>query len=420
VAPSVDIHYPRLRELARSGASCAELARATLAYLLSVHDGNREEALSWVGVGFSWNRLINGRDLDAVVMYRSMLALLGIDDSHRAAGWCESVIREATAGGYPVSLMQALHCKSRAELQSGQLAEAEADATAALGMSQHYFPFWSPRVSAILAAILFERGQQQTAYKVIEGVDLSGILGAGIEAATRQIRGRLRCARGWRERGVGDLRAAGRLCEFHGLQNPLIDPWQASLAAALAEHSPEEARQLAQENLANARRSGIPRAIGVAFHTLGGLIHDDSVDLMRAAVATLEEAPAPLDLARALTDLGAALRRQGFRVEAREPLREALEIAARCGAVPLMERAQAEAMAAGARPRRPRLRGVDALTPSELRVARLAAEGRSNREIAQALFITVKTVTDHLGSSYSKLGVTSREKLAGVLELSNP
>lgn len=117
------------------------------------------------------------------------------------------------------------------------------------------------------------------------------------------------------------------------------------------------------------------------------------------------------DWAEACADLGSALRHQGHRVEARDPLREALEIAALCGSVPLMEWVHGEALAGGARPQRPRLRGADGLTPSELRVARLAAEGRSNREIAQALFITVKTVSDHLGRSDSKLGITSPEKL---------
>lgn len=198
----------------------------------------------------------------------------------------------------------------------------------------------------------------------------------------------------------------------------MIWSWPTSLATALAPDDIEEARQLAEENLANARRSGIQRAIGVALRTLAGLGGHDSIDLLREAVVTLEGSPAPLDHARALADLGAALRRQGHRVEARDPLREALELAGRCGAVPLLERVRAETLAAGARPRRARLRGVDALTPSELRVARLAAEGRSNREIAQALFITVKTVSDHLGSSYSKLGITSRNQLTTALELS--
>lgn len=418
VAP-LAIDYPRLRQLARSGTSNAELARVTLAYLISLRDGTREEALAWVGAGFSWSRLFKGRDLDATGIAWSQLALSQVDDPHRLAGWSDTIIREAAAEGYPLGVLNGLEGKAWAEFQLGQLAEAEADQTAALEMSQQYFPFWIPLVGAHLAAILFERGRQGAAYKAIEEVALGGILGAGIEAGIREIRGRLRCARGWRERGVVDLRASGRLCELHALLNPIMYPWRVSLAGALAQDDIAEARQLARENLTNARRSGIPRAIGIALCTLARLDDDDSVDLLRASVATLEEAPAPLDLARALIDLGTALRRRAYRVEAREPLREGLEIAARCGAVPLMERARAEATAAGARPRRARLRGVDALTPSELRVARLAAAGRSNREIAQSLFITAKTVADHLGSGYSKLGIESREQLATALERSN-
>jgi DNA-binding CsgD family transcriptional regulator len=392
----------------------------TLAYLLSLRDGKREEALSWIGAGFSWRLLFKGRDLDATGIAWSQLTLSQVDDPHRLGGWSDTIIREAAAEGYPLGVLNGLEGRSWSEFQLGRLAEAEADQAAALDMSRQYFPFWIPLVGAHLAAILFERGRRQAAYKAIEEIRLAAILGAGIEAGIREIRGRLRCARGWRERGIDDLRASGRLCELHALENQILYPWRASLAAALGQDDIAEARQLAQLNLAHARRSGIPRAIGIALCTLAGRDDDNSIDLLRAAVATLEEAPAPLDLARALIDLGAALRRQGYRVEARDPLREGLEIAARCGAMPLLERARAEAMAAGARPRRPRLRGVDALTPSELRVARLAAEGRSNREIAQALFITAKTVIDHLGSSYSKLGITSRQQLATALERSDP
>ena len=106
------------------------------------------------------------------------------------------------------------------------------------------------------------------------------------------------------------------------------------------------------------------------------------------------------------------MRRSGARGAAREPLRRALDLAARCGAQPLVERAREEALAAGARPRRLWVSGVQALTPSELRVARLAARDLGNREIAQALFITTKTVSDHLTSAYRKLNISSREQLA--------
>jgi DNA-binding CsgD family transcriptional regulator len=122
-----------------------------------------------------------------------------------------------------------------------------------------------------------------------------------------------------------------------------------------------------------------------------------------------------LELAHSLTELGAALRRAGARVVAREPLRRALDLAARCGATPLATRARDEALAAGARPRRPWTTGVQALTPSELRVARLAAQSLSNRDIAQALFITTKTVGDHLVNAYRKLHIHTRDELATAM-----
>jgi DNA-binding CsgD family transcriptional regulator len=97
-----------------------------------------------------------------------------------------------------------------------------------------------------------------------------------------------------------------------------------------------------------------------------------------------------------------------------------LDLAARCGATPLAKRVRDEALAAGARPRRPWTSGVQALTPSELRVARLAAQALGNREIAQALFITTKTVSDHLTSAYRKLNISSRDQLATVMTANTP
>jgi DNA-binding CsgD family transcriptional regulator len=91
-----------------------------------------------------------------------------------------------------------------------------------------------------------------------------------------------------------------------------------------------------------------------------------------------------------------------------------------CGATRLAERATIELAATGARPRRLRAVGRDALTPSEQRIARMAADGLSNREIAQALFVTAKTVENHLGHIYQKLGVDGRRALAGALEREQP
>jgi DNA-binding CsgD family transcriptional regulator len=139
------------------------------------------------------------------------------------------------------------------------------------------------------------------------------------------------------------------------------------------------------------------------------------IDRLRRAVAVMEASVARLELARAMADLGAALRRAGCRAESREVLRPALDLAHRCGALALTERTRTELIAAGGRPRRLVLSGLDALTPSERRVAQLAAGGLANREIAQHLFVTARTVEGHLTHAYQKLGVTSREQLAAAL-----
>jgi DNA-binding CsgD family transcriptional regulator len=133
------------------------------------------------------------------------------------------------------------------------------------------------------------------------------------------------------------------------------------------------------------------------------------------AVAKLERSPAALERARALADLGAALRRANRRSDAREPLQRARELAHRCGAVALASRAERELRATGSRPRRLALSGSDALTPSERRVAALAASGLANREIAQQLFVTVNTVESHLRAAYLKLGIKSRKQLRSTL-----
>ena len=113
------------------------------------------------------------------------------------------------------------------------------------------------------------------------------------------------------------------------------------------------------------------------------------------------------------------MRRSGARanaVAAREPLREALALAHDCGGIAVRERAREELTATGVRLRRDAQTGLDSLTPSERRIVERAAAGASNREIAQALFVTVKTVEMHLGHAYRKLGISSRNELAALIK----
>ena len=136
------------------------------------------------------------------------------------------------------------------------------------------------------------------------------------------------------------------------------------------------------------------------------------VETLRAAVEVLASAPARLEHARALVALGAALGED----DARGPLRAALELAERCGATVLAAQARDLLVATGARPRRAQLTGAAALTATQERVARLAAEGLGNRAIAERQFVTEKTVEGHLAAAYRKLGISSRSQLDAALQ----
>ena len=151
--------------------------------------------------------------------------------------------------------------------------------------------------------------------------------------------------------------------------------------------------------------------MGVSLRALGLVEGGQAGELLlREAVEVLADSPARLEHARALVDLGALLRRGNSRSEARKLLRQGVELAHRCGATALVARGNDELAATGAHPRTVLLSGLDALTASERRVAQMAAEDMSNKEIAQALFVTVKTVEQHLGRVYRKLDIGSRQR----------
>jgi DNA-binding CsgD family transcriptional regulator len=194
------------------------------------------------------------------------------------------------------------------------------------------------------------------------------------------------------------------------MNNPSFAPWRSRLAVALAPDDPEQALGLAQAELERARELGQPRGIGVALRTCGVITGGvASSPLLEQAVEVLRDSPARLELAEAMCELGSAWRRAGRRADSREPLREAIVIAEGCGAELLARRSREELEATGARLRRRNVSGPESLTPSERRVAELAASGYANREIAQALFITTKTVGTHLAHIYQKLGLQGQQ-----------
>ena len=201
---------------------------------------------------------------------------------------------------------------------------------------------------------------------------------------------------------------------------PGVLAWRSTAALAhLALGQPQRARTLAERELTEARRIAMTpiviRDLRIIGLTLGGVA---MIDTLAEAVADGEAGPARLEHTRALIELGAALRRQRRYVEARGPLQRGLDLAHKGGASALEAYARAEMLASGARPRRAASSGTDSLTGSQRRVAELAADGLTTKQIADALFVTRKTVEFHLRETYRKLGVSSREELAGLLRRS--
>jgi DNA-binding CsgD family transcriptional regulator len=306
--------------------------------------------------------------------------------------------------------------KANALSRRGRLADALAYWASGIEMaSQHGFVTVTNWAGAAHALGLVDQGDGEAALEVLRGLHLDGPLPDTVHLyEARLARGRARIATGLVREGVEDLRDVGRRWELIGARNPDAAPWRAHLAEALLLlGETDEARVLAVEHLDLARAWGAagPLARALRVH---GITHGDEESL-RQAVEASRGSGARLELALSLVELGAAERRGNRRTAARELLEEGVAVAHDCGARGLEDRALAELLATGARPRRAPASGRDALTPSELRVAEMAAGGQTNREVAQRLFVTQKTVEAHLARAFRKLGIESRAQLPSAL-----
>ncbi len=232
-------------------------------------------------------------------------------------------------------------------------------------------------------------------------------------------RAMLRLAQRRYHEAVADATRAGEFQARFGMArcNHALLPWRPLAAVAhFGTGDRAAATALSDETLRIAREFGEPRLLGIALRVKALMgARRDAERLLREALGLLESTPHRVEVARVLVDLGRSQRQQRQPVQARDPLRRALDLATQCGAHAIAAYAHEELLAAGARPRRRVLSGAESLTPAELRVARLAADGLSNPEIAQTLFITRKSVEHHLSGAYRKLEIASRDALAGAL-----
>jgi DNA-binding CsgD family transcriptional regulator len=355
-------------------------------------------------------RLLREEGADSQLFHLPIWTLSLGDRPDRSEYWLEQALDDARARGSVLGYGLAEAALAEVAYRAGDLSQAEGHARAAADISPE-------DAAATLVKILIEQGRLDEADRVLAPFRIPPDADHFLLQPIRAARARLSFARGQAKDAARELLGCGEWLDAWHAQNPSYIPWRSSAALALAQSGEQEAaRRLAAEEVARAEPLGEPRTVGVALRALA-LIGPvgERIDLLRSAISQLERSAARLEHTRALIDYGAGLRRTGHRADARKPLREALDLAHRCGAQVLAERARQELLATGARPRRPALTGRDALTPTESRVAGMAAQGQSTREIAQALFITPKTVETHLAHTYQKLDIHTRAELADAL-----
>jgi DNA-binding CsgD family transcriptional regulator len=392
--------------------------RANLAFELARSSQTAIEAVHYIQPALAAEDWCDERPADVMGPFCELVTgLLATDALELAVGHLDRALAVARARASTPALALLIAHRGWFHLRGGAVAKAEADARAALELLRaHALPLGKRIALALLVEALIENDQLDAAAQALEDGGLNHEIPPGpTHDPLLEARGMLRVAQGNLSAGLDDLLELGRR-ELSGGSNPLGARWRSSASLVLATLGDRErARHMVAEELERARRWGAASAIGMALRAVA-LVADDtpSVERLREAANVLQRSPARLEHARVLIDIGAALRRNNRRAEARRTLQEGLALALSCCAGRLVERARTELRAAGGRSS-DAAGGAGRLTASERRVAELAAQGQSNPRIARALFVTRKTVETHLGHCYAKLAISGRAELSRAL-----
>ena len=352
-----------------------------------------------------------------VVKGAAVQALLRVDELDLAEVATERALAHARRSGSLMALGTATHWRTELLYYRGQLAEAVSAAEQTLDICRAGCDLCVPWVVPVLAEAHLDRGELDAARQALDLLD-----GFPAERPEHTLaltaRGRLALGQEDPAAALRDLRAAGDLAGRHGMTQPTMLPWRIWASTAATQLGNRElALELAHTALEQARAIGAPRTLGAALRAAGLAVGGrQGEELLTEAVSVLHRSPSALERARALVALGMTRRQSGYTAAAREPLRQGLELAESLGAAPLAARARAALHAAGGRQRAPRqANGHNALTPTERRIAELAAQGLTTPQVAQKLYLSPKTIDWHLGHVYKKLGVSSRRQLATTL-----
>jgi DNA-binding NarL/FixJ family response regulator len=345
--------------------------------------------------------------------------LVTVERFHTVETALKPMIAEVQRSGSARGLVAVYSTLALLKLRLGVLPEADAAARVALQVlrDSDFRPGLAFAVT-VLSDIAVEAGELVEADAQLSLLPQHGWPAGVGTVLIPAARARLRLAQGRLTEALTDFQACAAMFspKVWGVEIRDVGYLHARAGAAqalLQLGERERARDVAEAELADVKVFGAPRALGIALR-VAGLAHGGGkgIELLGSSVASQRNSPAVLERAHSLAELGAAMRRNGCRSAAREPLAEALDLAARCGARPLAARVREELKATGARPRREWRTGLEALSPRELRVVQLAAEGRTNREIAYQLYVTLKTIEGHLARAYMKLGIERRHQLS--------
>lgn len=359
---------------------------------------------------------------ESFVFNGALISMIVAGAPNEALSLCDAAVAEATRHGsrFSIAVGHTLRCEAYFRLGDIRRAQIEAQASLELRDALQIEHSLSHAMITLARFVdtLVEQDSVEQAWRIVDGANLWGDLPDHLFFTWMLMaRGRLRHATGCIHEALADYLECGRRLLSAGFENTAYFPWRSHAARAhreLNEH--DRARALAGEDLALARRWGTREAVGIALSVNGLLATEGRLELLTEAVDLLAASPSRLEHARATLELGSVTRATGDLQRARRQLRTAADLAVTCGSTRLLTAAEAELRAAGARPRSRAYSGIDSLTPSERRVAMLAARGHTNRNIAEQLFVGTRAVEIHLTNAYRKLHISRRGELVSVFD----
>jgi DNA-binding CsgD family transcriptional regulator len=419
VSATRDAAAARLARLRRRPVPSTAMERVlwgTIAFELSVRAEPPDESIELARRALADGRLLTDETAGGLGFVSAATALGYAGLLTEAAEAFSRAIERARERGSVHDYARASVFRAFANHRLGNVQDAIADAQSALEHAVEGGHVAGPAAHAALAQALVDAGDLEGAAQALDSPRPEGWSDSAPHAYFLEARARLRGMRGDTDGAMEDLVECGRLLNRLRVTNPAVIAWRSQAAqAALRLGDVERAMRLVEEEQRLAAASARPSALGAALRARGLIERADAgVRSLEHATVQLKRSEARLEYAQALADLGAALRRAGRRSDSRDPLRRALELARRCGMARLAATVEEELAASGVKTTRSRPSSRGVLTPSERRVARMAAQGMTNRQIAEALFVTLKTVGWHLGNAYRKLGVGTREELAAL------